>query len=117
MRLFIEIIVYRLKPGTGSLFHQVMLKESIPLHRSAGIEVVDSRPSATDPDSYCLIRAFESLAAVGDSQERFYASAAWREGPRQRIVDCIETSSKAVLEMPASQVRAWAASRERHPRA
>lgn len=107
MSTFVEIIVYRLKAGTGSVFHEIMLNESIPLHRGAGIRVIDSRQSVTDPDCYCLVRAFDSLTAVEDSQERFYASAAWREGPRQRIVDCIETASKAVLEMPESQVNAW----------
>jgi hypothetical protein len=107
MSLFVEIIVYRLKAGSGSVFHETMLNESLPLHRSVGIRVIDSRQSATDPDCYCLVRAFGNLAAVQSRQEEFYASAAWREGPRQRIVDCIETVSKVVLEMTESQVAAW----------
>lgn len=112
MSSFVEIIVYRLKVGTGSIFHEIMLKESIPLHLRAGIHVVDSRQSASDPDCYCLVRAFDCLASVRDSQERFYASVAWQEGPRQRIVECIEASSKVVLEMPASRVKEWSAGLE-----
>ena len=107
MTSFVEIIIYRLKSGTGSAFHQIMLSESIPLQRGAGINVVDSRQSATDPDCYCLIRAFDDLAGVNDIQESFYASAAWREGPRERIVALIENASKIVLEMSKDHVSAW----------
>ena len=106
MDLFVEIIVYRLKSGSGSDFHRIMLNESLPLHRSAGIRVLESRQSADDPDGYCLVRAFESLARLRKDQDEFYASAAWREGPRQRIIDCIETTVSVVLEMTELQVSA-----------
>jgi hypothetical protein len=109
MGVFVEITVYRLAAGSGSVFHEIMLRESLPLHRSAGIRVIDSRPSVTDTDCYCLVRAFDSLTEVRESQEVFYASAAWRDGPRERIVACIEATSKVVLEMSESQVAAWAA--------
>jgi hypothetical protein len=105
--LFVEIIVYRLKSGSGSDFHQTMLNESLPLHRGAGIRVIASKQSVIEADSYCLIRAFESLATLSDSLAKLYASAAWREGPRQCIVDCILTASSVVLEVPESHAASW----------
>lgn len=104
MKQLVEIILYRIKPGKGATFHQIMLNESIPLHNGAGIHVVESQQSAMDADCYCLIRSFESLAAYKHKLEQFYASAAWRDGPRQRIIDCIDMTSKAVLEMHDGQL-------------
>ena len=40
MSQIIEILLYKLKPGTGTEFFDIMQKVSVPLHRQNGIDVV-----------------------------------------------------------------------------
>jgi hypothetical protein len=47
-----------------------------------------------------LLRAYPSLEALQRSQDAFYGSDEWREGPREAIVSRIESGSSVVL--PAS---------------
>ena len=89
---------------TGAAFHAVMREISIPLHRRHEIDVVSFGNSLHDPDCYYLMRAFdnpESMATVLDS---FYASADWRNGPREEIIHSIETSLKTVINLPPESV-------------
>lgn len=99
MAKIIEILLYKLKPGTGSGFFSIMQGVSVPLHRKHGIDVVWHGPSIHDPDGYGLIRAFADMAALEASQRDFYASEAWRSGPREEIIARIETATKIVIPM------------------
>lgn len=76
-----------------------MREVSVPLHRSAGLDVVAFGASLHDPDADDLIRAFDSLDHLEASEAAFYRSDAWRSGPRQAIVDRIATSLKVVTEV------------------
>ncbi|MEM6052599.1 NIPSNAP family protein [Erwinia sp. P7711] len=100
----VEILQYTLKKGSGEEFHQVMLEVSVPLHAKNGIDVVAYGNSLHDADSYYLIRAFESEEQMKSVLEDFYASAGWRSGPREAIIDRIETSLKSVLALSLSAV-------------
>lgn len=93
----VEIRSYTLKPGTGGQFHAVVAGQSVPLLRAAGTDVVAYGQSIHDPDAYYLIRSYESLAHLNASQEAFYSSAVWRQGPREAIVSLIETDANAVF--------------------
>jgi quinol monooxygenase YgiN len=93
----VELLQYTLKPGTGRDFHKIMVEQSIPLHREAGMDVVSFGNSQHDEDSYYLIRAYDDLEHLKSSQEEFYSSNAWRAGPRAAIVDRIQSSVKSVL--------------------
>ena len=93
----IEIRTYQLKPGTGGDFHQLVSEKSVPLHADWGIDVVAFCQSLGDPDTYVLIRAYEDLAHLESSQSAFYASTAWRKGPRESIVSMILSDANAVL--------------------
>lgn len=93
----IEIRSYKLKPGTGAAFHGVVSGDAIPLVRASGMDVVAFGHSAHDPDRYFLIRAFDGLEHRETSQNAFYSSDAWREGPREAIVGQIETYVDTVL--------------------
>lgn len=97
MPKLVEIRTYQLKPGTGGKFHQCVLEQSVPLHAQWGIDVVTFGQSLGDPDTYVLIRAYEGLAHLESSQSAFYASSAWREGPREAIVSMVQSDSNAVL--------------------
>lgn len=56
----VEFLQYTLQPSAGNGFHQIMRNISVPLHQAAGIDVVTHGQSQHDPDSYVLIRAFDS---------------------------------------------------------
>ncbi|CAB4600055.1 MAG: hypothetical protein ACK50Z_10315 [Betaproteobacteria bacterium] len=46
----IEIRSYKLKPGTGAMFHSLVSETSIPLMQAAGMIVVAYGQSLHDPD-------------------------------------------------------------------
>ncbi len=100
----VEILQYNLHKGTGAFFHNVMAEISVPLHQRHGIDVVSFGNSLHDLDCYYLIRAFESIENMNTVLNSFYASADWRCGPRESIIDCIETSIKTVIDLPRVSV-------------
>lgn len=79
---------------------------SLPLMRAAGIDVLDLGPSLHDADGYYLIRAFIDLAALEANQAAFYASPAWRNGPREAIVRLIEADSNVVMALDPARIDA-----------
>lgn len=106
MRKIIEIRSYQLKPGSALDFHHIMLTESAPLHKAFGIEIVAHGPSLHQPDTYFLIRAFDDLHDLDQSQKDFYASDAWRNGPRESIVSAIASDANVVMWVDSSAVQA-----------
>lgn len=100
----VEILQYRLKTGTGRTFHRIMRDISVPLHVEQGIDVVAYGCSRHDADSYFLLRAFENEEEMHGVLEGFYASEAWRSGPREAIVERIEVSLKSVLLLSPSAI-------------
>ncbi|MBC3213784.1 NIPSNAP family protein [Serratia fonticola] len=93
----VEILLYTLKPDTGHEFHQIMQDMSVPLHRNIGMDVVAYGNSLHAADSYYLIRVYDSLEHLEISQDEFYRSDAWRNGPREAIIERIMTSTKSVV--------------------
>jgi len=110
MTRIIEILMYTLKPGSGLDFHQIMQNVSVPLHLEAGIDVVSYGSSLHDCDSYHLIRAYESESHRQVSQDAFYASAAWKQGPREDIISRIEISTTTVMALAQDVIDAIRAS-------
>lgn len=100
----VEILQYTLKKGTGDAFHQVMRDVSVPLHARNGIDIVAYGNSLHDADSYYLIRAFDSEEQMNSVLDDFYASEGWRSGPREDIIERIETSLKSILTLSGSAV-------------
>lgn len=81
-----------------------MQEVSVPLHQRHGIDVVSCGNSLHDPDCYYLIRAFDSPESMATVLDAFYASADWRNGPREDIIRSIETSIKIVISLPSQSV-------------
>ena len=106
----VEIRAYRLRPGAGPAFHALVWEASMPLLRRWNVDVVAAAPSLHDPDEYVLIRAYDSLEARQRSQDEFYGSAEWREGPRDAILALIETYTTVVLEITDQALEALRAS-------
>ncbi len=105
MQRCVEIRVYNLKPATRSEFHRLM-RDAVPLQRRFGVDVVCYRASPHDADSYCLIRAYNDLADHSRSQDSFYASADWRDGPRAAVLALIENHASVVIELPEHAIDA-----------
>lgn len=104
MNRFVEIRSYNLKPGTRPEFHRLVVEHSLPMLQRWGVDVVAYGPSPHDDGSYYLIRAYDSLEDRERSQDAFYSSDEWRQGPRQAIVDCIESDTSVVIEMALSTI-------------
>ncbi len=103
----LEIRTYRLHPGTRDVFHRVMSEQGMRLLAEAGIDVVHCGPSEFDEDDeqeYVLIRAFESLSARQQAEDRFYGSRKWKDGPRADIVSRIKSMHTVVLTVPVEAV-------------
>ena len=99
----VEIRTYTLKAGSGVEFHRAFVEESLPMLQRWGVDVVAYGPSLDDGDLYYLIRAYPSLEELQRSQDAFYGSDEWRDGPREAIVSRIESSISVVL--PADSFR------------
>jgi hypothetical protein len=102
----VEFRSYKLKPGSGSAFHDLVANQSMPLLREHGTEVVAFGQSADDPDAYFLVRAYDGLDHRRASQEAFYSSVAWTSGPRQAIIDLIDAHSDIVVWLTQAAVDA-----------
>jgi hypothetical protein len=106
MQRLVEIRSYRLKPGSGARFHDLVVNQSMPLLQKCGMEVVAFGQSLHDADAYFLVRAYDNLDHRRASQEAFYSSDAWRKGPRQSIIDLIESDWDVVLWLTRTAVDA-----------
>jgi hypothetical protein len=99
----VEIRSYRLKPGTAAEFDRLVREISVPMLRRGGIDVVACGPSLRD-DAYYLMRAYASLDDLELSEAAFYGSDAWRLGPREAVLACIDTYTSIVIEVDGGTV-------------
>jgi len=99
MNHFVEIRSYNLKPGTRDEFHRLFVKAAFPMLKRWNVDVVAYGPSLHDENSYYLMRRFDSLAQREQSEDAFYSSDEWRQGPREAIVSLIENYTEVVLEL------------------
>ena len=98
MPRIIEIRSYNLKPGTRGEFERIARTEVRQMLERHGTDVVAMWPSLADETSFCLIRAYASVAERDTSQAAFYGGSAWKEGPRDAILACIEGYATIVIE-------------------
>ena len=96
---FVEIRSYTLKSGTPDEFQRLFLEEAFPMLQRWNVDVVAYGPSLHDQDSYYLIRRYDSLAQREESENAFYGSDEWRQGPREAILALIENYTEVVLEL------------------
>ncbi|MGH8495750.1 MAG: NIPSNAP family protein [Gammaproteobacteria bacterium] len=100
----VEIRSYNLKPGTRERFHRLFVEEALPLLQQWQIEVIAYGPSTHDADSYFLMRAYADNDERRTSEDAFYGSDEWREGPREAILDCIESYTTVVVPLDAATI-------------
>src|SRR5688572_18577011 len=106
MTLFVEIRSYNLKPGTRQEFHRLFVERALPMLKRWNVDVVRYGASLHDEDSYFLMRAYANLEDREQSQDAFYGSDEWRQGPREPIIALIENYTTIVIEMEKSTVDA-----------
>lgn len=106
----VEIRSYRLKPGSGTAFHRLMAEQSLPMLERWGVDVIAFGPSLDD-ELYYLIRGYASAAELQRSQDAFYGSDEWREGPREPVLALIESYLSVVV--PAASLQVGLGSTER----
>jgi hypothetical protein len=99
MNHFVEIRSYTLKPGTRAEFHRLFVEKSLPLLQRWNLDVVAYGHSLHDENSYYLMRRFDSLSHRDESENAFYGSDEWRQGPREAILALIENYTEVVLEL------------------
>ena len=102
----LEIRSYELRPETRHEYDRLFREEAAPLLRKHGIDVVAVGRSVGDANGYFLMRAFDDLADRLQSEEAFYASAEWRLGPREAVIEKIVTYTDAVLELEDDLIEA-----------
>jgi ketosteroid isomerase-like protein len=96
---WVEIRSYNLKPGTRDRFHQLFLKEALPMLRRWKVDVVAYGPSLHDKDSYFLMRAFDGIDQRQKAEDAFYGSAEWIKGPRERVLADIDAYTTIVVHL------------------
>jgi hypothetical protein len=74
-RKVVEIRSYNLKPGTRDRFHELFLKEALPMLKRWKVDVIAHGPSLHDEDSYFLIRGFDGVDIRQKEEDAFYGVA------------------------------------------
>ena len=93
----VEIRSYNLKPGTRDSFDRLFVEQALPMLERWRVDVVAYGPSLHDKDSYYLMRAFPSIAERQKSEDAFYGSAEWKQGPREAILAAIDSYTTVVI--------------------
>jgi hypothetical protein len=97
-KMITEIRIYKLKENKASEFNRVFTEQSLPMMKRWQVNVVDYGFSLIDKDSFHLIRRYEDLEKRKESQEAFYGSDEWINGPEKAIMDCIDTYNTSVVD-------------------
>jgi hypothetical protein len=98
-RSTVEFRSYNLRAGTRAEFHRLVVEQAIPMLERWNVDVVGYGPSPHDTTSYFLIRAFASAEERQRSEDAFYDSVEWRDGPREAILARIDSYTTIVLEL------------------
>jgi hypothetical protein len=100
----VEIRAYNLKPGMHDRFRRLFHEQAFPMLQRAQIDVVAFGRSMHDQDAWYLMRAFSSVAERQASEDAFYGSREWVEGPRAAVLDCIDSYTTLVVELDGATI-------------
>src|SRR5258705_2807712 len=101
----VEIRSYNLKSGTRDRFHQLFLREALPMLQRWKVDVVAYGASLHDTDSYYLMRAYSSVDERQRSEDAFYGSDEWKNGPREAILAGIDSYATTVIRVDDATLR------------
>ena len=69
------------------------------------VDVVAYGPSLHDGDSYYLMRSYSSVEDRQRSEDAFYGSDEWRQGPREAILAAIASYTTVVIRLDDATLR------------
>ncbi len=95
----VEIRTYNLKPGAREEFLRLFMEQAGPMLARWGVDVIGFGPSLHDENSFYLMRCYASIEERQRSQDSFYGSDEWVRGPREAILNCIESYASAVISL------------------
>jgi hypothetical protein len=93
----IEILILDIRPGRRDEFHRVYETQSLPVLKKWNFNLVAYGPSLHDANSYYVLRAFKSLQDRQESEDAFYSSNDWKQGPRDTILELVDHFAYAVV--------------------
>jgi hypothetical protein len=93
-----EIRIYKLQENSSENFIKVFTEKSLPLMKLWKINVVSYGFSLIDKESFYLIRNYESVEQRKESQDAFYGSEEWINGPENEIMNCIENYNTIITD-------------------
>ena len=93
----IEILCLNLKPGTCMGFYKLYTELSLPMLKRWNVDVLAYGPSHDKEDTFFVVRGYKDLADRRQSQDAFYGSDEWKQGPRNVILSFIESYSSVVV--------------------
>jgi hypothetical protein len=105
----LEIRTYRIRDVDRDEFGR-RASAVVPMLQRYGIDVVGHGPSIEDAEHYVLLRSFVSLDEREEQERAFYEGEEWLSGPREGIMELIETYHTVVLRSTPEAVRALAES-------
>ena len=105
----LEIRTYRIVEGERDEFGR-RVRAVVPMLGRHGIDVVGHGPSLGDDEHYVLLRSFASLSELEEQESAFYDGDEWRSGPREGILELIESYHTVVLSSTSEAVQALASS-------
>lgn len=104
----LEIRSYELVGGMQAAFEDLFSGSVLPLLKTWKTDVVFAGPSPHQEDTFILMRRYGSLADREASQDAFYSSPEWREGPREAMLEMIAAYTSAALLLGEETIRALA---------
>jgi hypothetical protein len=99
MSRIVEIRTYKIKSGMQSDFVRLFREQAQPMLDRWGVDVIGAGQSLEDGESFYLMRCYASLEDRRSSQDAFYGSDEWLQGPRNAILACIENYHTIVLSL------------------
>ena len=93
-----EIRIYKLKKNTETKFEKIFTEQSLPMLKRWNVNVVEYGFSLGDKESFYLIRNYENLEDRKESQDAFYSSNEWINGPEKFIMECIDTYNTTIVD-------------------
>jgi hypothetical protein len=99
----IEILTLDIKPGRRDEFHNIYVTQSVPLLKKWNFNLAAYGPSLHNANSYYVIRRFKNLEDREKSEDAFYNSDVWKQGPREKIFALVDHFAYAVVSVETWQ--------------
>ena len=110
----VEIRSYNLKPGTRDRFHQLFLKEALPMLQSLEgrcrrLRAIAARQGFVFPDA----RIRRRRTTAEGQRTRSTAAQEWIKGPRERVLADIDSYTTIVVHLDERRCRVSTGCRHR----